>query len=179
MVNTMSTDPRANRTRQLIIEAFNQLISTRDFNQISVKDITSLATINRATFYAHFIDKYELLDYVITQNITDALKRQLNYIHELDEKTVFDMLTAIADVHDSMHTRCRRGYNAFTQMIEDKLKEQLNSLILSRMDNKNTLSATMFSWALYGSYAQWDQQRAVSLETFSNEAAPMLLNLVK
>lgn len=55
-------DPRTVRTRKLIVEAFNQLIISKSFEQITVKDITEQATINRATFYAHFVDKYALLD---------------------------------------------------------------------------------------------------------------------
>ncbi|RJP51863.1 MAG: TetR family transcriptional regulator [Anaerolineaceae bacterium] len=56
-------DPRVKRTRQLLEEAFSELIQEKDFQSISIQDITVRAGINRATFYAHFPDKYALLDY--------------------------------------------------------------------------------------------------------------------
>ena len=60
-------DPRVKRTRNLILEAFNGLLAEKGFESISVQDVTDRAQINRATFYAHFPDKYALLDYTITQ----------------------------------------------------------------------------------------------------------------
>ena len=83
-MNKQTTDPRAVRTRKLIIDAFNQLIAMKNFNQISVKDITEIATINRATFYTHFVDKYELLDFVLTERIKDIMKEQINCNQELN-----------------------------------------------------------------------------------------------
>jgi len=54
-------DPRVKRTRSLILPAFGELL----FEAISVQDVTDKAEINRATFYKHFVDKYDLLDYTI------------------------------------------------------------------------------------------------------------------
>ncbi len=55
-------DPRVVRTRQLIIDAFVDLLGKKDFYSITVSDISKQATINRATFYAHFTDKFALID---------------------------------------------------------------------------------------------------------------------
>jgi AcrR family transcriptional regulator len=37
-------------------------MQTKTFNEISVRDIAEAATVNRATFYDHYTDKYALLD---------------------------------------------------------------------------------------------------------------------
>lgn len=52
MVN--QEDPRVLRTRQLIRTAFRDLLQKKGFDAITIKDIAQEATINRATFYAHF-----------------------------------------------------------------------------------------------------------------------------
>ncbi len=75
-------DPRVKRTRNLILEAFNALLAEKGFESISVQDVTDRAQINRATFYAHFPDKYALLDYTITQWFRREIeKRTLDACH--------------------------------------------------------------------------------------------------
>lgn len=55
-------DPRVKRTRQLLMQAFMELLKEKkDISSISVQDIAERATLNRATFYAHFEDKYAFL----------------------------------------------------------------------------------------------------------------------
>jgi AcrR family transcriptional regulator len=58
---TETLDPRIRRTRELLQQALAKLLETRDFDRISVQDITETATVNRATFYAHYPDKFALL----------------------------------------------------------------------------------------------------------------------
>jgi AcrR family transcriptional regulator len=54
-------DPRPQRTRQLISSAFVVLLGRRPYDRIRVSDITRKAQIGRATFYAHFATKDDLL----------------------------------------------------------------------------------------------------------------------
>ncbi|KKB33087.1 transcriptional regulator, TetR family [Bacillus thermotolerans] len=54
------TDPRILRTRKLIMDSFIDLSEKKEFKDITVKDITTEAMINRATFYYHVQDKYDL-----------------------------------------------------------------------------------------------------------------------
>jgi AcrR family transcriptional regulator len=58
-------DPRIRRTRELLQQALATLLDTRDFERISVQDITDAATVNRATFYAHYPDKFALLECMV------------------------------------------------------------------------------------------------------------------
>ncbi|MFI8496419.1 TetR/AcrR family transcriptional regulator [Peribacillus butanolivorans] len=60
-------DPRVLRTRRLLIASFITVAQVKEFKDITIKEITDEATVNRATFYAHFIDKYDLLDAVISE----------------------------------------------------------------------------------------------------------------
>ena len=50
-------DPRVRRTRQLLVRAFNELVAERGHAGLTVQEIAEGATINRATFYAHFTDQ--------------------------------------------------------------------------------------------------------------------------
>lgn len=53
------------RTRQLLQGALLQLLGSKAFDDISVQDITDAATVNRATFYDHYADKFALLEALI------------------------------------------------------------------------------------------------------------------
>ena len=55
-------DLRVVRTIESIKEAFVALIEEKGFESITVKDITATAKINRGTFYAHYQDKYDLMN---------------------------------------------------------------------------------------------------------------------
>ena len=54
-------DRRQRKTREAIFHAFTQLLSLKDFNQITVGEIIEGADIGRATFYSHFETKDFLL----------------------------------------------------------------------------------------------------------------------
>jgi AcrR family transcriptional regulator len=49
-------DPRVKRTRGLIVRSFNELVAEKGHTGLTVQEIAERATINRATFYAHFAD---------------------------------------------------------------------------------------------------------------------------
>lgn len=54
-------DRRQKKTREAIFHAFTELLSRKDFNQITVGEIIDAADIGRATFYSHFETKDFLL----------------------------------------------------------------------------------------------------------------------
>ena len=57
-----SGDLRVQRTHKLILEALLDLTVQKGFANVTVRDITQKAGINRATFYRHYQDKFDLLD---------------------------------------------------------------------------------------------------------------------
>ena len=55
-------DRRIQRTRQLLEAALLSLIKEKDFDAISVQEIIDRANVGRATFYAHYDNKEDLLE---------------------------------------------------------------------------------------------------------------------
>ncbi len=54
-------DRRQRKTREAIFKAFTELLSKKEFSQITVGEIIERADIGRATFYSHFETKEFLL----------------------------------------------------------------------------------------------------------------------
>lgn len=49
-------------TKRLLKEALIELLNKKDLNNITIKELCSLAELNRSTFYAHYQDIYQLLN---------------------------------------------------------------------------------------------------------------------
>ncbi len=54
-------DRRARRSRKLLKESLLELMKRKTFSDISVRDVTDAADMNRATFYLHYTGTAELL----------------------------------------------------------------------------------------------------------------------
>ena len=58
----VSNNSRKKKSIEKIEKAFLQMIQTKDLNEIKVSDICKEAKINRTTFYANYLDIYDLAD---------------------------------------------------------------------------------------------------------------------
>lgn len=58
----MVENRRVRMTKQLIKDAFCNLLENREITKITVKQICENADVNRSTFYAHYSDQYELFN---------------------------------------------------------------------------------------------------------------------
>lgn len=58
----MKTDARVRYTRMRIREAFLACLAEKPVSKITVKELCEMAEINRATFYKHYADPFDLLD---------------------------------------------------------------------------------------------------------------------
>ena len=68
-------DLRIVRTRKLLSNTLLSMMEEESIEKISVIDLCSKAMVNRATFYAHFEDKYHLLSYAL-EELKDELYEQ-------------------------------------------------------------------------------------------------------
>lgn len=57
-----SEDRRVRRTRSRLREAFTALLREKPVEEITVRELTDLADVNRGTFYGHYRDIYDLLE---------------------------------------------------------------------------------------------------------------------
>ena len=74
-------DLRKTRTLKLLKEALLEVMTKKSFEEIKINDICNVAMVHRTTFYSHFDDKYDLLEYCIKEaekEITEKMEPE-NY----------------------------------------------------------------------------------------------------
>lgn len=65
-------DRRAKRSRRLLKESLLDLMREKDFRDISARDITDTADLNRGTFYLHYPDTQALLESIEDDIVAEA-----------------------------------------------------------------------------------------------------------
>jgi len=67
-------DLRIQRTKHLLRESIAKLLEKKDLKHISIQQISKKAMIYRTTFYAHYSDKYELLEDYLMETWKNEVK---------------------------------------------------------------------------------------------------------
>ncbi|WP_338450052.1 TetR/AcrR family transcriptional regulator C-terminal domain-containing protein [Niallia oryzisoli] len=124
-------DRRITRTRQLIYETFISFISEKEFTQISIKDITNGANISRSTFYAHYQDKYDLLDKTIQEKLSELnnslVETKSNYINYQSNIEISDPYFVTYFEHLAMNHRFY--HTMFTKMDSSEFLSKMYEVI--------------------------------------------------
>jgi AcrR family transcriptional regulator len=155
-------DPRVRRTRQLLQNALRKLLDQKRFDDISVQDLTEAATLNRATFYAHYPDKFALLGELIRVTFLD-LVAQRNVRFDGTCSSAFRALTlALCDYLLDLQKSHSSDRLQFEPFVEATVIDQIRIISLEgfrRHPEEGRISHEMIaataSWALYGAVKQW------------------------
>lgn len=66
-------------TKKKIAKEFKQLVATIGFEKVSISKIMQAADMRRQTYYDHFQDKYELVDWIFQQEAIEKIEDNLEY----------------------------------------------------------------------------------------------------
>ena len=76
------TNQGKNAVDTLLAESFKELTLKQPIEKITIKEITDKAGVIRPTFYNHFQDKYELLEWIIMSQIIEPVSYTHLRAHE-------------------------------------------------------------------------------------------------
>lgn len=158
-------DPRIRRTRQLLQAALQSLMQTRSFDEISVQDITDAATVNRATFYDHYTDKFALFDAMVAGGFHKLLNERNVQFDGTCPSAAASIILAACDYLTQSHsdgTECNHQH-AFEPLMESAMTTAIFRVLMNGMkkaaDSTSALSPEMIasaaSWAIFGAVKQW------------------------
>lgn len=123
-------DRRVKKTKKSIRNAFAELLTIKDINEITIKDIADVADINRKTFYNYYSGVYEVVG-EIENEIVAALSA---VIGEIDIQRdmgntypIFEKLTAIInnDLEFYSHLMKIENNTSLLPKITAALKEKM------------------------------------------------------
>jgi len=172
-------DPRIRRTRQMLFNALGELLTEKSFDDISVQDIADRSTVNRATIYDHFTDKFALLEAKITDQFRsqfDARMAGTEGSCPVAQKqlvlTLCEFLSKVAG--------CQKLQRQFEPLVEARVKSILREYMLDSILKQGLplaeaeIRATLASWALYGSALEWSREKRTSPEQLADTILPLI-----
>jgi len=83
----MKTDGRVRYTKRVVKDSLLQLLKEKPIQKVTVREICELAEINRATFYTHYRDAYDLLEQIENELFEDISSTVLAKQDEIDSLT--------------------------------------------------------------------------------------------
>jgi AcrR family transcriptional regulator len=156
----VKNDLRSKRTRRLLQQALTELMTQKGFSEISVQDITAKAEINRATFYAHFDDKYELLNASIRETFQALLSEKL------PQESAFTLgnlhmlaLTAHQYLADFSGQCITAAFRTDEALMVQQVHHEIRDILLDWLHRVPAaystttsieITATVVSWAIFG-----------------------------
>lgn len=148
-------------TKKIIAHAFKRLMQKEAFVKISVSDIMKAADMRRQTFYYHFQDKFELLEWIFQtetkENISDFLDYErwdtiLNqvFIYFYRQQTYYKNALAVPEQNGFREYLYIHLKALFKRALKDiyPVTDQLTV-------NRNETIASFFSHGLVGIITDW------------------------
>lgn len=146
-------DLRVQKTRRSIVNAFLRLRAKKPLEKISVKELSELAEINKATFYLHYKDIYDLSENIeneLIENIFSAIDHPRAIISDpkLFTRELADAFTANRSMIDIVFSGDRGG------IVIERLEKLLKDFIFSEYPSlKNSPAANiLLTFSLKGGY---------------------------
>lgn len=141
-------------TKKIIAYSLKKVMETTPFAKVSISQIMSEAGIRRQTFYNHFQDKFELLDWIYQQDISENISDFLDY--EEWDKVIYRILDYFYR-HQIFYRNALQlsEQNSFDQSFYRHTKGLLQTIItdLAADDHSEAAPASLDTSAQFYSYA--------------------------
>jgi AcrR family transcriptional regulator len=169
----MKTDRRIEKTQQSIRQALISLLSVKGRSQITVKELSEIANINRKTFYSHYANIDDVFD-VLEDEILDKL------LFILERYDFFDSTLDIHSLFNSLNEVIYEDFDLYEKLVHSeshdflliKVKQVLKSTISDKYASKYLHETEMFNFyteyiasGIMSLYIEWfKSDKSVSLE---------------
>lgn len=132
-------DLRVVRTKKMLTKALKELLQEKSFDKITVNDVCDRALVHRATFYNHFNDKTDLLNFIFDEMQEEIYKNTINVADYSSAKQLYiDIIGKILDYcienKDSLKLILKNSTNEFQTILLENIKFGINYLLAKNKD---------------------------------------------
>ncbi len=113
LILTKQTDLRVIKTKKALTETLISILKEKNFSEITVNEICHASLIHRTTFYKHFMDKFDLLQYALSEYTKDFFE---------------------LDLYDRLHHPFQSMEKAFISELSDVFEKQKDNSDTAFMD---------------------------------------------
>ncbi len=125
----------------LLADAFKELAASKPIEKITIREITDRAGVIRPTFYNHFQDKYELLEWIARQELMEPIRPLL--LNQMTREGITFVLNAmLGEKEFYMKAVNLTGQNSFEEIFRTCITE----LILDHVTTIATEKVGPYSW---------------------------------
>lgn len=187
-VKIKKPDRRVFKTKRAIRNAFAELLSEKDIDKITIKDIADRADINRRTFYSYYSGVYQIIDEIeneICTTFEDALKEmELKKVLE-NPYEIFDKLNTIINSDLDFYSHLLKinvNVNLASKIIE-LLKSEVKASIRNQIDMDDMKLEIMIDYSVSGMisvYQNWfNSDRSKSIEDLAETISLIAFSGIK
>ena len=164
IMKTIKVDRRIRKTRDQLKRTLAELVRDHDLKDITVKDITDKADLNRGTFYLHYKDAYDLMEKMEDDIITEFQDMIDKYKPKSSLGTLLPMLDPIADYMLENKDICSSMFQArsnssfmpkFRQLISDNGAEFIKAKFPNYNKEIYDYYITFISFGILGQLQHW------------------------
>ena len=119
----------SSKTKKMISYAFLELAKKKNIDKITVKDIVEKVDITRQTFYYHYKDIMDVIEWSLEQKMSEILEKSLQA--ESMEKSIRELLSLVeenTDIFNKLMNSQKR------ELIERLLVETIRSYMKKMID---------------------------------------------
>lgn len=162
MNENRTVDPRTRKTKRAIRNAFAQLLSEKDMDEITVRDIAELAEINRKTFYRYYSGIYQVIDEIeddIVQSFESVLG-DIDFRYELKNPyLIFERLTAVinTDIDFYGHLLSVQKNASLVTKVIAMAKEHTKKAIMEQIEIDEDFADVILEYSITGMIAVYQQ----------------------
>lgn len=180
-MNTPKEDLRTKRTKALIRKAFEEMICEMDFEQMTVKELTERAMINRKTFYLHYNSLDELLIEMQNELAKDFIERTqgMERSRDLDKITREFFLSQNELGKLGERITCSGSYHYISRRITSDIMSQTWKAGDSGFSDPylQNIIMTYVSQSTLAIYKQWvADKKKISLDDIIDIAVKLICN---
>lgn len=149
-------------TEVKIADALKALMETKSFEKISVAAITNFCNMHRQTFYYHFTDKYELLDWICKKELIDPLTEDFSLDNMYDKlDAMFTTMQNNQSFYRSvLKINANVIFNYVSRLAVNQFTQTFNDIertygITHKDAKENKLLAEFFGYGISGVVLDW------------------------